>query len=104
MCAIFFIFPQLKVDPKHQQLLGKIADLESEKVAAESKIRQLQLQMSNEAEEVSKAQEERDEFKAEVSKLQLEVEGLKAQVANNDNDYDSNDFGDDVVDDQMMLI
>ena len=60
--------------------------------------------MSNEAEEVSKAQEERDEFKAEVSKLQLEVEGLKAQVANNDNDYDSNDFGDDVVDDQMMLI
>ena len=100
----FFIFPQLKVDPKHQQLLGKIADLESEKVAAESKIKQLQLQMSNEAEEVSKAQEERDEFKAEVSKLQLEVEGLKAQVANNDNDYDSNDFGDDVVDDQMMLI
>ena len=100
----FVIFPQLKVDPKHQQLLGKIADLESEKVAAESKIRQLQLQMSNEAEEVSKAQEERDEFKAEVSKLQLEVEGLKAQVANNDNDYDSNDYDDDVVDDQMMLI
>ena len=100
----FVIFPQLKVDPKYQQLLGKIADLESEKVAAESKIRQLQLQMSNEAEEVSKAQEERDEFKAEVSKLQLEVEGLKAQVANNDNDYDSNDYDDDVVDDQMMLI
>ena len=100
----FFIFPQLKVDPKHQQLLGKIAELESEKVAAESKIRQLQLQMSNEAEEVSKAQEERDEFKAEVSKLQLQVEGLKAQVANNDNDYDNNDYDDDVVDDQMMLI
>ena len=100
----FVIFPQLKVDPKHQQLLGKIADLESEKVAAETKIRQLQLQMSNEAEEVSKAQEERDEFKAEVSKLQLEVEGLKAQVANNDNDYDSNDYDDDVVDDQMILI
>ena len=95
----FFIFPQLKVDPKHQQLLGKIADLESEKVAAESKIRQLQLQMSNEAEEVSKAQEERDEFKVEVSKLQLEVEGLKAQVANNDNDYYNNDYDDDVVDD-----
>ena len=53
MCNFFFIFPQLKVDPKHQQLLGKIADLESEKVAAESKIRQLQLQMSNEADEVS---------------------------------------------------
>lgn len=104
LCAIFFfIFPQLKVDPKHQQLLGKIADLESEKVAAESKIRQLQLQMSNEAEEVSKAQEERDEFKAEVSKLQLAVEGLKAQVANNDNDYYNNDYDDDVVDDQMML-
>jgi len=100
----FFIFPQLKVDPKHQQLLSKIADLESEKVAAESKIRQLQLQMSNEAEEVSKAQEERDEFKAVESKLQLEVEGLKAQVANNDNDYDSNDYDDDVVDVQMMLI
>ena len=49
----FFIFPQLKVEPKHQQLLGKIADLESEKVAAESKIRQLQLQMSNKADEVS---------------------------------------------------
>ena len=95
----FFIFPQLKVEPKHQQLLGKIADLESEKVAAESKIKQLQLQMSNEAEEVSKAQEERDEFKAEVSKLQLEVEGLKAQVANNDNDYYNNDYDDDVVDD-----
>ena len=104
MCNFFFIYPQLKVDPKHQQLLGKIADLESEKVAAETKIRQLQLQMSNEAEEVSKAQEERDEFKAEVSKLQLEVEGLKAQVANNDNDYDSNDYDDDVVDDQMILI
>ena len=59
--------------------------------------------MSNEAEEVSKAQEERDEFKAEVSKLQLEVEGLKAQVANNDNDNDNNDYDDDVVDDQMML-
>ena len=54
---------------------------------------------SNEAEEVSKAQEERDEFKAEVSKLQLEVEGLKAQVANNDNDYYNNDYDDDVVDD-----
>ena len=79
--------------------MGKIADLENEKVAAESKIRQLQLQMSNEAEEVSKAQEERDEFKAEVSKLQLEVEGLKAQVANNDNDYYNNDYDDDVVDD-----
>ena len=99
----FFIFPQLKVDPKHQQLLGKIADMESKKVAAETKIRQLQLQMSNEAEEVSKAQVERDEFKAEVSKLQLEVEGLKVQVANNDNDYYNNDYDDDVVDDQMML-
>ena len=99
MLNFFFIFPQLKVDPKHQQLLGKIADLENEKVAAESKIRQLQLQMSNEAEEVSKAQEERDEFKAEVSKLQLGVEGLKAQVANNDNDYYNNDYDDDVVDD-----
>ena len=53
MWNFFFIFPQLKVEPKHQQLLGKIADLESEKVAAESKIRQLQLQMSNEADEVS---------------------------------------------------
>ena len=95
----FFISPQLRVDPKHQPLLDKIADLESEKVAAESKIRQLQLQMSNEAEEVSKAQEERDEFKAEVSKLQLEVEGLKALVANNDNDYYNNDYDDDVVDD-----
>lgn len=83
---------KLKVDPKHQQLLGKIADLESEKVAAESKIRQLQLQMSNEAEEVSKAQEERDEFKAEVSKLQLEVEGLKAQLDKAESDLD--DFKD----------
>ena len=99
MCIFFFISPQLKVDPKHQQLLDKIADLESEKVANEFKIRQLQLQMSNEAEEVSKAQEERDEYKAKVSELQLQVEGLKAQVANNDNDYDSNDYDDDVVDD-----
>ncbi|XP_073229451.1 uncharacterized protein [Porites lutea] len=80
---------KLKVDPKHQQLLGKIADLESEKVAAESKIRQLQLQMSNEAEEVSKAQEERDEFKAEVSKLQLEMEGLKAQLDKAESDLDN---------------
>ena len=106
LCAFFFLFPQLKKDRRHQQLLGEIDDLKSEKDVAESKIRQLQLQMSNEAEEVSKAQEERDEYKAEVSKLQLEVEGLKAHVANNDNDNDNdnNDYDDDVVDDQMMIM
>ena len=98
-CAFFYIFPQLKNDRKHQQLLGEIEHLKSEKDVAESKIRQLQLQMSIEEEEVSKAQEERDEYKAEVSKLQLEVEGLKAHVANNDNDNDNNDYDDDVVDD-----
>ena len=100
-CAFFYIFPQLKNDRKHQQLLGEIEHLKSEKDVAESKIRQLQLQMSIEEEEVSKAQEERDEYKAEVSKLQLEVEGLKAHVANNDN---NNDYDDDVVDDQMMIM
>ena len=104
LCVFLFIFPQLKKDRKHQQLLGQIDDLKSEKDVAESKIRQLQLQMSNEAEEVSKAQEERDEYKTEVSKLQLQVEGLKAHVANNDNDYDNNDYDDEVVDDQMMIM
>ncbi|KAM7439200.1 hypothetical protein ABFA07_011378 [Porites harrisoni] len=79
LCAFFYIFSQLKNDRKHQQLLGEIEHLKSEKDVAESKIRQLQLQMSMEEEEVSKAQEERDEYKAEVSKLQLEVEGLKTQ-------------------------
>ena len=99
LCVIYLYFSQLKVDPDHQKLLDRIEDLQSEKAAAQSKIRQLQFQMSNDAEEVSKAQEERDELKAEVSKLQLQVEGLKAQVAINDNDYD-----DDVVDDQMMMM
>ena len=104
LCAFFYIFPQLKNDRKHQQLLGEIEHLKSEKDVAESKIRQLQLQMSMEEEEVSKAQEERDEYKAEVSKLQLEVEGLKAHVANNDNDNNNNSYDDDVVDDQMMIM
>ena len=103
-CAFFYIFPQLKNDRKHQQLLGKIDHLKSEKDVAESKIRQLQLQMSNEEEEVSKAQEERDEYKAEVSKLQLEVEGLKAQVTNNDNDNDNNDYDDYDDDDKMLQV
>ena len=103
-CAFFYIFPQLKNDRKHQQLLGKIDHLKSEKDVAESKIRQLQLQMSNEEEEVSKAQEERDEYKAEVSKLQLEVEGLKAHVANNDNDKDNNDYDDYDDDDKILQV
>ena len=55
--------------------------MESEKAVAESKINQLQLDMSNEAAEVEKAHKERDDLKAEVSKLQLEVKGSKSQLA-----------------------
>ena len=72
---LLFYFTQLKPDRKYQGLLAQITSLESEKAVAESKINQLQLDMSNEAAEMEKAHKERDDLKAEVSKLQLEVKG-----------------------------
>jgi len=77
---LLFYFTQLKPDRKYQGLLAQITSLESEKAVAESKINQLQLDMSNEAAEVEKAHKERDNLKAEVSKLQLEVKGSKTQL------------------------
>ena len=96
---MLFYFTQLKPGRKYQGLLAQITSLESEKAvaeskinqlqldmsnkaaAAESKINQLQLDMSNKAAEVEKAHKERDDLKAEVSKLQLEVKGSKTQLA-----------------------
>ena len=78
---MLFYFTQLKPGRKYQGLLAQITSLESEKAVAESKINQLQLDMSNKAAEVEKAHKERDDLKAEVSKLQLEVKGSKTQLA-----------------------
>ena len=55
--------------------------MESEKAVAESKLNQLQLDMSNKAAEVEKANKERDDLKVEVSRLQSEVKGPKTKLA-----------------------
>ena len=78
---MLFYFTQLKPDRKYQGLLAQITSLESEKAVAESKIDQLQLDMSNEAAEVEKAHKERDDLRVEVSRLQLEVKGPKTKLA-----------------------
>ena len=78
---LLFYFTQLNPDRKYQGLLAQITSLESEKAVAESKINQLQLDMSNMAAEVEKANKERDDLKAEVATLQLEVKGPKTKLA-----------------------
>ena len=77
---MLFYFTQLNQDRKYQGLLAQIKSLEREKAVAESKINQLQLDMSNKA-EVEKANKERDDLKAEVATLQLEVKGPKTKLA-----------------------
>ena len=78
---LLFYFTQLNPDRKYQGLLAQITSLEREKAVAESKINQPQLDMSNKAAEVEKANKERDDLKAEVATLQLEVRGPKTKLA-----------------------
>ena len=78
---MLFYFTQLNPDRKYQELLAQVTSLESEKAVAESKLNQLQLDMSNKAAEVEKANKERDDLKVEVSRLQSEVKGPKTKLA-----------------------